>query len=219
MALTGFICHDSYLSKTNKLTDEEVGRLFRALMTYHSTGNVVEVEGRESVAFDFIKDDIDRADEAYRNKCETNRRNRMRTNNNDREQSSTNVNEREQPTTDADNNKNKNKNKNKNNNKEVIRRFTPPTLEEVSAYCKERSNTVDPQRFIDFYASKGWKVGNQPMKDWKACVRTWEQRDDHQPKQQTKKVIAQDFPQRDYSGVNDELIDELAAEMAEFMGA
>lgn len=56
-------------------------------------------------------------------------------------------------------------------------RFTPPTVEEVEAYCRERENLVNPQRFVDFYASKGWKVGNQAMKDWKAAVRTWEQND------------------------------------------
>lgn len=56
-------------------------------------------------------------------------------------------------------------------------RFTPPTVPEVEAYCRERKNGVDAQRFVDFYASKGWKVGSQPMKDWKAAVRTWEQRE------------------------------------------
>lgn len=53
-------------------------------------------------------------------------------------------------------------------------RFTTPTLEEVKAYCDERKNGVDPQRFIDYYSSNGWKVGKNPMKDWKAAVRTWE---------------------------------------------
>lgn len=53
-------------------------------------------------------------------------------------------------------------------------RFTAPTLEEVKAYCDERKNGVDPQRFIDYYSSNGWKVGRNPMKDWKAAVRTWE---------------------------------------------
>lgn len=57
------------------------------------------------------------------------------------------------------------------------KRFRRPTLEEVAAYCKERGNKVNPQRFIDFYESKGWKVGKTPMKDWKACVRTWESED------------------------------------------
>lgn len=53
-------------------------------------------------------------------------------------------------------------------------RFIPPTLEEVKAYCVERKNNVDPQHFIDYYESNGWKVGKNPMKDWKAAVRTWE---------------------------------------------
>ena len=55
-------------------------------------------------------------------------------------------------------------------------RFTKPTLEEIIAYCEEQGNNVDPQAFYDFYESKGWKVGNQPMKDWRAAVRTWERR-------------------------------------------
>lgn len=53
-------------------------------------------------------------------------------------------------------------------------RFTPPTIEEVRAYCNERNNSVDPETFINFYESKGWFVGKNKMKDWRACVRTWE---------------------------------------------
>lgn len=53
-------------------------------------------------------------------------------------------------------------------------RFVKPTVDEIAAYCKERGNQVDPQKFWDFYESKGWKVGKNPMKDWKASVRTWE---------------------------------------------
>lgn len=52
--------------------------------------------------------------------------------------------------------------------------FQRPTLEEVTAYCDERGNLVSPQSWIDFYTSNGWKVGKNPMKDWKAAVRTWE---------------------------------------------
>lgn len=52
-----------------------------------------------------------------------------------------------------------------------------PTLDEVKAYCNERNNRVDPERFIDYYTSNGWKVGKNPMKDWKAAVRTWERSD------------------------------------------
>lgn len=54
------------------------------------------------------------------------------------------------------------------------RRFKKPTLEEVKEYCLERKNNVDVERFIDYYEANGWKVGKNPMKSWKACVRTWE---------------------------------------------
>ena len=57
------------------------------------------------------------------------------------------------------------------------RRFTPPTVEDVESYCRERGNAVDAQRFVDFYASKGWKVGSAGMKDWRAAVRNWERQD------------------------------------------
>lgn len=53
-------------------------------------------------------------------------------------------------------------------------RFIPPSLEEIHEYCNERGNNVDPQAFMDFYESKGWYVGKNKMKDWKAAVRTWE---------------------------------------------
>lgn len=61
--------------------------------------------------------------------------------------------------------------------KTSTKRFVKPTVEEVAAYCAERKNGVDAERFVDFYESKGWKVGNTPMKDWKAAVRNWENRD------------------------------------------
>ena len=54
------------------------------------------------------------------------------------------------------------------------KRFVPPTVEEVQAYCEERRNSVDAQCFVDFYESKGWYVGKNLMKDWKAAVRNWE---------------------------------------------
>lgn len=57
------------------------------------------------------------------------------------------------------------------------KRFVPPSLDEVAAYCSERNNTVDPEGFIAFYTSNGWKVGKNPMKDWKAAIRSWEQRE------------------------------------------
>ena len=62
----------------------------------------------------------------------------------------------------------------KDNTEGKAKRFTPPTLEEVKAYCFERGNNVDANHFIDYYTSNGWLVGKNKMKDWKAAVRTWE---------------------------------------------
>lgn len=60
--------------------------------------------------------------------------------------------------------------------KKERKRFVKPTEDEVAAYCKERGNTIDAAAFVAFYDSNGWKVGKNPMKDWKAAIRTWEQK-------------------------------------------
>lgn len=56
-------------------------------------------------------------------------------------------------------------------------RFTPPSLEDVKLYCQERNNQINPESFVNFYQSKNWMIGKNKMKDWKACVRTWEAKD------------------------------------------
>ena len=75
-----------------------------------------------------------------------------------------------QPTSNQQVTTNKNDNKEKNDNNT----FKPPTADDVRSYCIERNNFVNAETFIDFYESKGWMVGKNKMKDWKACVRTWE---------------------------------------------
>lgn len=72
-------------------------------------------------------------------------------------------------------------------------RFTPPTLEQVKNYCKERNNNVDAERFIDHYTSNGWKVGRNNMKDWKAAIRTWERSN---TKETTKKSEFSDISKK-----------------------
>lgn len=58
--------------------------------------------------------------------------------------------------------------------KKPVKRFLPPKIGEVINYCNERQNNVDANHFVDFYSSKDWMVGKNKMKDWKACIRTWE---------------------------------------------
>lgn len=72
------------------------------------------------------------------------------------------------------NDKECNKNDKEDNMGAKSTRFVPPTLEEVKSYCLERKNNVNAENFINFYSSKGWMVGKNKMKDWKAAVRTWE---------------------------------------------
>lgn len=67
------------------------------------------------------------------------------------------------------------KEKEKNKRKSTVH-FLKPSVSEIAEYCKIRNNTVDPDSFHAFYASNGWKVGKNIMKDWQAAVRTWEQR-------------------------------------------
>ena len=91
-------------------------------------------------------------------------------------------------------NKNVKKEKNENNT------FTPPTAEDVKSYCLERKNFVNANTFIDFYESKGWMVGRNKMKDWKACVRTWEKSSTEQHKQQ--EPIQDHFMNHVYKQIN-----------------
>ncbi|MDD7260781.1 MAG: hypothetical protein PUH34_11355 [Eubacteriales bacterium] len=60
-------------------------------------------------------------------------------------------------------------------------RFSPPSVEDVAAFCQEKGYMIDPERFVDYYSSNGWKVGKNPMRDWKAAVRAWSRRDSPKP--------------------------------------
>ena len=118
--------------------------------------------------------------------------------------------------TTIDTNNTNNYRENRNDSK---KRFVVPTAEEVAAYCRERGNKVDAQRFVDFYTSKGWQIGKEPMRDWRACVRTWERngRDRVEVSGSTgatrpaKTVAAQQYSQRDYSGEDEEAFERMLA--------
>lgn len=92
--------------------------------------------------------------------------------------------------------------KEKENIKENIKRkiFQAPTVEDVRKYCVERGNKVDPQSFIDFYESKGWMIGKNHMKDWKAAVRTWERSETKTRQGETAKLTKNhnNFERRQY---------------------
>lgn len=65
-------------------------------------------------------------------------------------------------------------------NKRIIREI-PPKIEDVKSFCSDRNNGIDAEKFFDYYASRGWMIGKNKMKDWKAAVRTWERNNDTNP--------------------------------------
>ena len=251
MAREFFCAYHSYLQSMRKLTDEECGRLFRALLTYSITGEETELEGREEIVFDIFSQQIDRDKESYDKACQQNRKNRASVAG--RQQPSTTDDDRQRPST-TDDEMTQEEEKDKEEYKEEYKdkgkdeeeggdapptppkrtRFSPPTVDEVDKYCQERGNGVNAQHFVDFYAAKGWKVGSQPMKDWRAAVRTWEQRDDRTrlalyPPRPTPKVVTQaqytQRPHKDGQAMPDAntakaygFDDELKAFMAGFGG-
>lgn len=76
----------------------------------------------------------------------------------------------------------------------VRKKFVPPTLEEVAAYCSERRNSVSPSAFVDFYTANGWVQGRgKPIRDWKAAVRTWEKRDKDAAKPKQTRSLKDDY--------------------------
>ena len=81
-----------------------------------------------------------------------------------------------------------NKQVSKGTNKKGAKIFKKPTVDEVAQYCQERKNSVNPQHFIDHYEANGWKVGKNPMKDWRAAVRTWERNYYDRPRAVTKPI-------------------------------
>lgn len=201
------------------LSDAEAGRLMKALWHYTMTGELLTLSGAEKGIFALIlmtlSQDEERESEISEKRASAgslggkqrianaSKSKQMQANDFDDEANQANALIRNKSQ-----NKNKEQEKEKDKEKE-IRRFTPPTLQDVQDYCRERGNKVNPERFIDFYASKGWKVGNQPMKDWKACVRTWEQRDNNTVP--VKQVVAQQYEQREYTGSEnpDDILDRI----------
>ena len=160
------------------MSDQELGRLFRALMEYSESGTAPELTGRESIAFDFIADEIDRDKTAYSETCRKNKENGAKATERYRPLPTATERGPEEPKgTQIDKVEGIRTYKETlpiGSAKKAAPAFHPPTVEEVKAYCLERKNKVDAVRFVDYYTANGWKVGKNPMKDWRAAVRTWE---------------------------------------------
>ena len=168
-----------YLDAIEPLGDAERGRLFTSLLEYARTGEAPQLGGNERFLFPMMRAQIDRDNAAMAGLSEA----RSKAGKIGAEAKQANAGfakqNKQMPNLPSKSSYDKDKDKDKDKDESITRarRFTPPTLDDVLAYVRERGSDVDPQRFLDFYASKGWMVGKSPMKDWKAAVRTWEKRE------------------------------------------
>ena len=190
------------------LTDAEQGQLTMALIHYAKDGIIPEFDGMLKMAFSFIKAQIDRDSDKFKARCEKNRENAEKRWNNqnanacdgnrtDAKHANTDKDKGTDTDTDDDTDTGTDKTntpkapKGATNTPKPVKRFVPPAVEDISDYCMGRKNSVDPQRFFDFYQSKGWLVGKSKMKDWQAAVRTWEKSDKpRQEKSTTGNIFA-----------------------------
>ena len=164
-----FVYHD-WIPAFEALSPAELGRLTMCALKYSAHGEEPELLGSERYTWPLIKSQIDRDkaryDEIVQKRSAAGKKSHSKSYqviSND----NTSYQEKEKE-------KEKEKENKKENEKREVKRFAPPDLDAVRAYCQERGNAVDPIRFIDYYTANGWHVGKNPMKDWKAAVRTWE---------------------------------------------
>lgn len=177
---------------TKELNAQEKGRLIDAIVLYAQGGDWQEqIKGNERYLFPAFKQQIDRANDISETKAANGSKGGKQTQANASKPKQTQA----KPSEEEECNKEKEEENDKEKNKKESCRFLPPSVDEVKAYCRERGNRVDAEQFVDFYSSKGWRVGSQPMRDWKASVRTWEKRDSGAG----KTVSAQMYTQREYT--------------------
>lgn len=192
------------------MTDQEAGRFAKALWAFTMTGEKSQLAGAENALFAMACMTLE-TDEIIANDISAKRAVAGAIGGRQRQANASNVKQTEANEANACN-KNKNKNKNiekeKDNKsiKEPQKRFTPPTVEEVAAYCKERNNGIDAEYFVDYQTARNWVLSNgKQCKDWRATIRTWEKNSYKTVKKAAKTVPAQQYSQRDYSTVQDAL--------------
>lgn len=155
----------SFYEALKNIPPDERLKVYDSIMEYGMYDHAPDLDGVALAIFLLSKPQIDANNKRYANGCKAKTK---------RAVSKTEANSEQDKSEDEAKEKEKVKEKVKVKVKDNNKIFKPPTVDDVRAYCTERSNNVDPQSFVDFYESKGWMIGKNKMKDWKAAVRTWE---------------------------------------------
>ena len=165
-----------FLDVVEPLDDEECGRLFKAMLGYSLDGREPQLTGNERFLWVVARQHMDREAEVYEKKVKHLKRGNVP------------VTEKKGSVSEQDKDKEKDNDKDKDKDKYIYMGgkppeapapkahiyIQPPSLEEIRSYCQERGNQVDPEYFYHYYQSNGWRVGKNPMRDWKAAVCAWE---------------------------------------------
>ena len=169
-----FVLFCDRVKELEMLSNEECGILFKAIMYYVSSGKVLETDSIPlKMLFSVFRSQLDENGEKYQKKKEANaeyyrKHKDDKKNSADSDYSENSASDTVTDTvtdtitvtgtvTDINNNT-----------------TTPPSRDEVAAYCRERMNGIDAAYFCDYYDAIGWRSGNNQITDWKAAVRKWE---------------------------------------------
>lgn len=213
-----FVFYKSWMEALTDVPDDVRLEVYDCIIEYAFSGKVPSLKPMAKMAFNFIKNDIDRASEKYKKIVDRNKNNGAKggrpknhtnpknpvgfsetqenpneyDNDNDNEYDNNILLEKESKVeniikensrevfpekTIEVNTESEEKEKSSAKKEKVTRSvFKPPSVQEVQEYCNERQNGISGYSFVNFYQSKGWMVGSNKMKDWKAAIRTWEQK-------------------------------------------
>lgn len=178
---SSFVLYTEYLRHIQKMSMEQRGELFTAILCYAADESVPELDAAADMAFSFIRERMDRDNAAYMDKVEK----RREAGKLGGRPKADGFSEKQEKAKKANGFSEKQKNPDtdtvldtvpviKKESVEKSLRFSPPTRQDVAEYCAEKEfKDLDVERFIDYYTSNGWMVGKSKMKDWKATVRNW----------------------------------------------
>lgn len=203
-----FVMYESWGAAIEKMNNEQAGELIKAIYAFQKNPDVVPEDPAIAFVFEIIKQKLEEDNKRYEEVCAARSEGGKKGGRpkakgsdenlkvNEEEDKNLKVSEKtkrfsekaKEPDTDTEYD-----NDLKENTIDGVKekRFAPPTLENVSEYCREMGYTnVDAERFIDFYTSNGWMVGKNRMKDWKAAVRNWDRREKNPQRQDGAAEVA-----------------------------